>query len=183
MQDISKKDKTALELAKRGDLLQKFHVWVQTITTFQLVMMAAVISGLGAAVDLFLPILAFLDVGLLTTDEVLVGAPPVIILLEVLRRLSGWDGVTWLHEKVTRVPSWALVVAMGAMAGVTTGFAVSIYIPVVGLATWPVEFFDGLVVGLPTLLSALELRKRWRGTREVPESHRLDVPASSTAEK
>lgn len=169
--DKSREREEKDQLAKRGDILDRFEVWVKTLEIKRLIGVSVVASGLtalGWIQDFLAPILAMADAWGGSVDEMLVGAPPEVLILEIIRRMTGWwygttgwDGLAKLRVVISRMPTWALVVGFVLIDRILMTGDIAIYIPVVGqTVVWPGQFLDQFIFGLPALLIALEGRNR-----------------------
>ncbi len=158
LRDRNFMEKALVDVAGLHD---KFHGWLVKAEAWQLSGIIFLTVVAGAFQDMFQLVLGGLDMVLGPIDEIVLGATPELILLELLRRVTGIDPIGWIQRHIMwRIPAGVLVGGVIALTLATWGLDASVYVPGIGLLTWPIEFVDSLIVGLPILLSALELRRR-----------------------
>lgn len=161
MQNTFDNNTQGADLERRADALDRIYSWVQTASWPTIIIIALAAMGVGGVQDTLAPFLALLDAGMGPIDEVILGVPPVIVLFEVIRRGTGFDALKKMRELVSGLPTWVLGVSLLFITGGVTALDLSIYVPFLGAVTWIVEYVDAYLIGLPTLLFALEWRRRW----------------------
>ncbi len=159
-------EKVKEEIMLAAEQGEEFIVWCKTAEGWELALAAATAVVGGSLQDAlsFVPVLGYVitAIGVLLgpIDEMLFGAPPFIVLFEFLRRFQGVDVLTWIREKVSWFPTWALIAAFGIITAILTAGDISMNLPIIGIVVWPGEMIDQYFFGLPSLLVAIELRNR-----------------------
>jgi hypothetical protein len=138
--------------------------------------------GLQQDVSTAIPLVAIIDAAMLPFDEVLLGATPVAVIFEGIRRTKGYDITGWFQWLIGLCPTWVLMIGLSTVVSGLTGFDIYVAIPGVGMAGLPWQLADQWLLGLPMLLVARELYLRHKAKNQSStESVRIDVPTSSTA--